>query len=100
MSGLAKGIEKSKCMVANEMDGVAADMVVNPKISTADTSGILGGASAGDTLAGITTAITEALAGVGGQGGDIVIPVYLGGTMLDEVVVNAQQRTNLRSGGR
>ncbi|WNX86041.1 phage tail tape measure protein [Agathobaculum sp. NTUH-O15-33] len=100
MSGLAKGIEKSKGMVANAMDGVAADMVVNPKISTADTSGILGGASAGDALAGITTAITEALAGVGGQGGDIVIPVYLGGTMLDEVVVNAQQRTNLRSGGR
>ena len=100
MSGLAKGIEKSKGMVASAMDGVAADMVVNPKISTADTSGILGGMSAGDTLAGITTAITEALAGVGGQGGDIVIPVYLGGTMLDEVVVNAQQRTNLRSGGR
>lgn len=100
MSGLAKGIEKSKGMVAKAMDGVAADMVVNPKISTADTSGILGGAFAGDALAGITTAITEALAGVGGQGGDIVIPVYLGGTMLDEVVVNAQQRTNLRSGGR
>ena len=100
MSGLAKGIEKSKSMVANAMDDVAADMVVNPKISTADTSGILGGVSAGDALAGITTAITEALASVGGQGGDIVIPVYLGGTMLDEVVVNAQQRTNLRSGGR
>lgn len=100
MSGLAKGIEKSKGMVARAMDGVAADMVVNPKISTADTSGILGGMSAGDTLAGITTAITEALAGVGSQNGDIVIPVYLGGTMLDEVVVNAQQRTNLRSGGR
>ena len=31
---------------------------------------------------------------------DIVIPVYLGGTMLDEVIVNAQQRANLRSGGR
>jgi len=26
--------------------------------------------------------------------------VYLGGTMLDEVIVNAQQRANLRSGGR
>lgn len=100
MRGLAKGIEKSKVMVAKAMDGVAADMVVNPKISTADTGGILGGVSAGDSLAGITAAIIEALAGVGGQGGDIVIPVYLGGTMLDEVVVNAQQRTNLRSGGR
>ena len=28
------------------------------------------------------------------------IPIYLGGTMLDEVIVNAQQRSNLRSGGR
>lgn len=41
MSGLAKGIEKSKGMVASAMDGVAADMVVDPKISTADTSGAL-----------------------------------------------------------
>jgi len=32
--------------------------------------------------------------------GDIVIPVYLGGTMLDEIIINAQQRANLRSGGR
>ena len=100
MRGLAKGIEKSKVLVAKAMDGVAADMVVNPKISAADTSEMLGGTSAGDTLAGITTAITDALSGISGQGGDIVIPVYLGGTMLDEVVVNAQQRNNLRSGGR
>lgn len=32
--------------------------------------------------------------------GDIVIPVYLDGTLLDEVIVTAQQRRNLRSGGR
>ena len=31
---------------------------------------------------------------------DIVIHVYLGGTLLDEVIVDAQQRANLRSGGR
>lgn len=100
MSGLAKGIEKSKGMVAKAMDSVAADMVVSPRISAVDTNGMLGGASGGDTLAGITAAITDALSGIGGKGGDIVIPVYLGGTMLDEVIVNAQQRTNLRSGGR
>ncbi len=32
--------------------------------------------------------------------GTIVIPVYVGGTLLDEVVVSAQARQNLRSGGR
>lgn len=31
--------------------------------------------------------------------GDIVIPIYLDGTMLDEVIVTAQQRRALRSGG-
>lgn len=32
--------------------------------------------------------------------GDIVIPIYLDGTLLDEVIVTAQQRRNVRSGGR
>lgn len=35
-----------------------------------------------------------------GNMGTICIPVYIGGTLLDEVVVNAQARQNLRSGGR
>lgn len=53
-------------------------------------------------LSGLVSAIREAVSGasIGSQGGDIVIPVYLGGTMLDEVIINAQQRANLRSGGR
>lgn len=34
------------------------------------------------------------------SGGDIVIPVYLGTDMIDEVIVTAQQRNNYRSGGR
>lgn len=34
------------------------------------------------------------------QVGDIVIPIYLDGTLLDEVIVTAQQRRNMRSGGR
>lgn len=35
-----------------------------------------------------------------GEVGDIIIPIYLDGSMLDEVIVTAQQRRNLRSGGR
>lgn len=34
------------------------------------------------------------------NGGDIIIPVYLGGEMLDEIVLKAIQRNNYRSGGR
>jgi len=78
---------------------VASDMVLSPNVSTT-TYTESGAASRGESLSGITAAIREAFSGMAGQNGDIVIPVYLGGTMLDEVIVNAQQRANLRSGGR
>ncbi|MDD2979137.1 MAG: phage tail tape measure protein [Hespellia sp.] len=100
MSGLAKGIEKSRGMVEKAVENVATDMMINPKVGTADYASANGASVSGDALAGITSSITAALAGINGQSGDIVIPIYLGGTMLDEVIVNAQQRTNLRSGGR
>jgi hypothetical protein len=34
------------------------------------------------------------------DGGNITIPVYIGGNLIDEMIVTAQQRRNLRSGGR
>ena len=101
MAGLARGIEQSKSLVTKAMDGVAANMVLNPQIGRMEnTTATTSAGTAADTLSGITAAIREGLTGVTGQSGDIVIPVYLGGTMLDEVIVNAQQRANLRSGGR
>ena len=101
MTGLAKGIEKSKSMVTRAVDGLASDMVINPQMESrfvAPSDSGYGGMK--DSLNGIVSAITEAMGQTRGLSGDIVIPIYLGGTMLDEVVVNAQQRTNLRSGGR
>ena len=82
------------------MDGVAADMVINPQIGRMETATATESAGTADTLSGITAAIREGLSQVNYPSGDIVIPVYLGGTMLDEVFINAQQRANLRSGGR
>lgn len=101
MSGLAKGIEQSKDMVTKAVDNLAADMVVNPQLAFAG-----GGYSNhernnwSDGIRNITNAITEVLGQTNGTSGDIIIPIYLGGTMLDEVIVDAQQRANLRSGGR
>jgi hypothetical protein len=34
------------------------------------------------------------------DGGNITIPVYIGGNLIDEMIVTAQQRRALRSGGR
>ena len=103
MNGLAKGIEKSRGMIAKAVDGVASDMVISPRMEALEFAGAgsISVGSSAEMLSGITGAITDAFSRMNGQsGGDIVIPVYLGGTMLDEVIVDAQQRMNLRSGGR
>lgn len=101
MGGLAKGIEKSKGMVAKAVEGVASDMVISPNVrADAATIGSSVVESSAVSTQSIIGAIKEAASSIAGQNGDVVIPVYLGGTMLDEVIVTAQQRANLRSGGR
>jgi len=104
MGGLARGIEKGRGMVKKAMESVAEDMVLSPKMGAVgyDTAGggYGGGMSMAELVSSLTAAVTEAVGGMSGQPGDIVIPVYIGGTLLDEVVVSAQARQNLRSGGR
>ena len=102
MEGLAKGIDKSKSLVADAMNGVATDMMISPQVNAGQLAMAGGGSVSSADLSSLVGAIKDAVsgAGVNGGSGDIVIPVYLGGTMLDEVIVNAQQRANLRSGGR
>ena len=102
MSGLAEGIEKSRGMVKAAVNSVAADMVVSPQMAVAD-GGVMtgtGSSSGADLTAGIVAALKDVLGDQKGQQGDLVIPVYLGNQLLDEVIVTAQQRMSLRSGGR
>lgn len=101
MQGLAEGIEKSKHLVTKAMDSLTADMVINPSVNASELAlaGAGNAASSQLSTSDIVSSIREGLSGFNGTG-DIVIPVYLGGTLLDEVIVNAQQRANLRSGGR
>ena len=101
MGELAKGIEKSKGMVAKAIEGVSQDIIVSPNVSGMETiAGIQPSEQSSTGIASMMSAITSAIKDMKGDSGDIVIPVYLGGTMLDEVIVSAQQRANLRSGGR
>lgn len=93
MFGLAKGIEQSKGMVQKAVSGVVADIVINPRLSAMEYS-----QKQTDSL----DSIRQMFSGMQNAGGSktICIPVYVGGTPLDEVVVYAQARQNLRSGGR
>jgi len=99
MTGLAKGIEQSRGMIQKAVSGVAADMVINPQVNQ---PALVSGASSasGESLSGLINAIKGAVSGGNTESGDIVIPIYLGGHVLDEVIVSAQQRMNLKSGGR
>ena len=101
MGGLADGIKKSRGMVADAVKGVAEDMVVSPTVSAGSIQTYQNAQT--DALSGIMAGIQNLIGSVQQMqtaGGDISIPVYIGGTLLDEVVVNAQNRQNLRSGGR
>ena len=104
MSGLAKGIEESRHLVEKAVSSVAGDMVISPKMAAlqmvgggtvdAGTSGSMD-AAFGNMMAELKATVAKINAG-----GNITIPVYLGNTLLDEVIVDAQNRQNLRSGGR
>lgn len=99
MAGLAKGIEKSRGLVENAVKGVASDMVVSPQVRTADM--MTQQAASTNAISHLLSGIKDSVSGITIGGAEtICIPVYLGGTLLDEVVVNAQNRQNLRSGGR
>jgi phage-related protein len=104
MKELAEGIDRSRHLVADAVDGVAGDMVISPQFSMSQMAMAGGGSVSGADLSSLAGAVRDAVSSLNESGnggyGDIVIPVYLGGTMLDEVIVNAQQRANLRSGGR
>jgi phage-related protein len=82
MEGLANGIEGNRWRLEEALAGVtggidSAVTSVNPTVNT-----------------GSTTVNDE----VGG--GDIIIPFYLDGTLIDERVVKAQQIHDFKSGGR
>lgn len=104
MAGLAKGIEKSRGLVEKAVSDVAADMVISPQVAAVQMAGggFYGGGSVTDgAVASILSGIREMVESLSVQGGGMIsIPVYLGTTLLDEVIVNAQKRQNLRSGGR
>lgn len=100
MSGLAKGIKNSRSLITDAINQVADEMIINPKLATSSLT-VDQNASAGvDQSSGLISNLTSAINGINAQSGDIVIPIYLGNTMLDELVITAQQRASLKSGGR
>ena len=82
-------------------------MILNsPTIFGASGNHLLGGGEAGpEAVVGVQSLmdmIQNAVANtqLAADTGNITIPVYIGGNLIDEMIVTAQQRRALRSGGR
>lgn len=67
MEGLAQGIEKSKGMVKAAVNSLAADMVINPNVGTADMAVAGGGFVGSADLNSLVGAIREAVGGISGD---------------------------------
>ena len=98
MKGLAKGIEKSKGLVSDAMEGVTAGMNLSPVLAASAPAMAESVTRNGDT--GLLQHLSEMVSQLSGQNGDITIPVYIGQDRIDEIVVTAAQRATYRSGGR
>ena len=81
-------------------------MILNsPTIFGASGNHLLGGGEAGpEAVVGVSSLMDMIQKAVSStqtsDTGDITIPVYIGGNLIDELIVTAQQRQALRSGGR
>ena len=82
-------------------------MILNsPTIFGASGNHLLGGGEAGpEAVVGVQSLMDMIQNAVGNtqlaaDTGNITIPVYIGGNLIDEMIVTAQQRRALRSGGR
>ena len=82
-------------------------MILNsPTIFGASGNHLLGGGEAGpEAVVGVSSLIDMIQSAVANtqlaaDAGNITIPVYIGGNLIDEMIVTAQQRRALRSGGR
>ena len=97
IGGLAQGIERSRGMIQNAMNGLAGDMVLTPALAGAGAGGSAANTGAADLIA----AMRESLSSANSQAaGDITIPVYIGSERIEEIVVKANKAASYRSGGR
>ena len=118
MDLMSKGIKNNTGEVMKAVNGLASQMsnalcieadTPEIKATSASTSQVASqskNASTNDSLSArldsMMTLMTQLLSNkqVSTDTGDITIPVYIGNTAIDEIIVTAQQRRTMRSGGK
>ena len=93
MELFASGIRDNLGLIQNALGDVTGTIATDFSAAEIAPNNYSGIADPNEALYGIIGANT-------GDGGDIVIPVYIGQEKLDTIILNAQQRHALVSGGR
>lgn len=88
--------KSGKDMIATFAHGIDSELGTL-KSSLTDVGNIIVGGVSGPDYSSQLGLISSQL---GSMGGNIVIPVSIGGTQLDSIIVNANNRMNFRNGGR
>lgn len=100
VNGLASEMSNALCIEADTPEIKATSASINPIASQNQNT------SSNDTLSAkldsMMTLMSQLLNNkqVATDTGDITIPVYIGNTAIDEIIVTAQQRRTMRSGGK
>lgn len=105
INGIVNGIRSCIGAVASAVTDVANTIRSHLHFSVPDEGPLTDFESwMPDFMSGLAEGIEKSRgmvkAAVNSVAADLVIPVYLGNQLLDEVIVTAQQRMSLRSGGR
>lgn len=83
MQGLGNGIEDNAAYAIRSAQDMVDDLMATTDGLSMDADVNLNGRANGSAA----------------NGGDIIIPVYIGDSMVDEIVVDAKRRVTMRSGG-
>ena len=84
MQGLGNGIEDNAAYAIKRAEDMVDDLMATTEGLSLDADVNVNGKANG---------------GGAQNGGDIIIPVYIGDSMVDEIVVDAKRRVTMRSGG-
>ncbi len=97
VKGLSDSLEKSKGVIKKSVSKLSNELVINPNIPEMKTSSDAKGfRNQYQDLIRIVNDMTNSQ----NDKEEIVIPIYLGGNLLDEFILDAQHRQLIKSGGR
>ena len=97
VKGLSDSLEKSKGVIKKSVSKLSNELVINPNIPEMKTSSDAKGfRNQYQDLIRIVNDMTNSK----NNKEEIVIPIYLGGNLLDEFILDAQHRQLIKSGGR